>query len=274
MDAVNRSLATLPDRVDDRRTNMARGPDASTRGRVLVVDEHDLFATGLQLALADRCWDVEPNSGPTAVDVLAHARRFEPHCVLLDVRLGDGIGSGIDLIGPLVATGAQVVMLTAERRRPILAECLQAGAAGFIGKAVALDEVDASLGHLFAGDTIIGRSVRAALLDELRRERDREAQARKKFERLTPREALVLAALTDGLNADEIARDHVVSLATVRSQIRAVLQKLGVRSQLAAVAVANSHYELLPCHGTSRQNRRQTPAPGSTRQAGVSVNIA
>jgi DNA-binding NarL/FixJ family response regulator len=49
----------------------------------------------------------------------------------------------------------------------------------------------------------------------------------------------VLAALVEGLSAEEIADAHFVALTTVRSQIRAVLQKLGVRSQLAAVAYAN-----------------------------------
>lgn len=239
-----------------------------------MVDEHPLIATGLQLALSGRRWDVESDSGPTAFDVIDHARRFEPQCVLLDVRLGDGIGSGIDLINPLVSAGAQVVMLTDERRRPILAACLEAGAAGFIGKVAALDEVDSILGHLMVGQTLIGRSVRAALLDELRREREREKRARARFERLTPREALVLAELTDGLSAEEIAREHVVALATIRSQIRAVLQKLGVHSQLAAVAVARVHGELLPDGRPVDRNRRRSSDQDHRRQANTAARHA
>ncbi len=57
---------------------------------------------------------------------------------------------------------------------------------------------------------------------------------------LTSSERRVLYFLTAGRSAQEIADDLVVSLATVRSHIRSVLRKLGVRSQLAAVAVANS----------------------------------
>ncbi len=55
---------------------------------------------------------------------------------------------------------------------------------------------------------------------------------------LTPREQEVLRDLMDGRSAEAIARASYVSLATVRSQIRAVLQKLAVNSQLAAVAKA------------------------------------
>ena len=62
----------------------------------------------------------------------------------------------------------------------------------------------------------------------------------------------MLVALTDGLTADEIAREHFVAVATVRSQIRAVLQKLGVRSQLAAVAIADAHRDLLPQETSGR----------------------
>jgi DNA-binding NarL/FixJ family response regulator len=77
------------------------------------------------------------------------------------------------------------------------------------------------------------------MLDELRIERAGLRRALSPFERLTARERKVLAALVEGLSAEEIAESHFVSLTTVRSQIRAVLQKLGVRSQLAAVAYAN-----------------------------------
>lgn len=56
---------------------------------------------------------------------------------------------------------------------------------------------------------------------------------------LTDREQVVLTHLQDGLTAAEIAGAEYVTVATVRSQIRSVLMKLGVRSQLAAVALAN-----------------------------------
>ena len=231
-------------------------------GRVLVVDDHVLVAIGLQLALSGRCWDVETDSGPTAPDVVAHAQRFEPQCVLLDIHIGGGVGSGIDLIAPLLSTGAQVMMLTAETRRMVLAECVEAGAAGWISKGAALDEVDSTLCHLGAGGTVIGRADRAALLDELRLERAGKLRAHASFERLTQREALVLGALIDGLSADEIAEAHFVALTTVRTQIRAVLQKLGVRSQLAAVAVASDHRELLPNQVRAGRDRRRAYAGG------------
>jgi DNA-binding NarL/FixJ family response regulator len=207
--------------------------------RVLIVEDHVLVAVGLQLALSARGWEVETTDGPTAADVIEHAEQFQPQCILLDIGLGQAVGTGIDLIAPLRATGADVVMLTAETRRFVLASCLDAGAAGWIGKDAFLDEVVARLTDVLAGTPLIGRSVRDAMIDELRIERAGQRRALSPFERLTLREREVLAALVDGQSAEEIAEFQYVALTTVRSQIRAVLQKLGVRSQLAAVAHAN-----------------------------------
>jgi DNA-binding NarL/FixJ family response regulator len=109
------------------------------------------------------------------------------------------------------------------------------------------------------------------LLERLRLERASTPRVETTFEALTQREALVLAALTDGLNAEEIARAHFVALTTVRSQIRSVLQKLGVRSQLAAVAVAGAHRELLPDLGRTPRDRRRSQLPSSSPGRGSDV---
>jgi len=67
---------------------------------------------------------------------------------------------------------------------------------------------------------------------------DDERRTRRDLTNLTPAEAKILWALMRGRSADDIARDHVVSIATVRTQIKQVLGKLGAKSQLSAVALA------------------------------------
>jgi DNA-binding NarL/FixJ family response regulator len=140
-------------------------------------------------------------------------------------------------------------MLTAETQPTVLATALEAGAAGWIGKHATLDEVEATLGDVLAGVPLIGRGRREAMLDELRSQRADRRHALSPFEQLTIRERDVLAALLDGLSAEEIAARRYVALSTVRSQIRSVLHKLGARSQLAAVA-----------HATRRLDPNQPPA--------------
>jgi DNA-binding NarL/FixJ family response regulator len=206
--------------------------------RVLIVEDHALVALSLSLALSARGWIVETTDGPTAADIVDHAHRFGPRSVLLDIRLGDAVGCGIDLIVPLRATGAEVVMLTAETDQDILASCLEAGAGGWIGKHASLDEVEAALGDVSEGRPLIGCALRDRMIDELRTHRATKRTELSAFEQLTQREREVLALLIDGLAAEEIAETRYVALTTVRSQIRSVLRKLGVRSQLAAVARA------------------------------------
>lgn len=225
--------------------------------------ERQLSALGLKCVLAETGLEIEASSGPTARDVLDHVRRFRPQIVLLDFRVGPEIGSGIELVAPLVSEGATVLMLTAERRRAVLAECLEAGAAGWISKDASLADVDWTLRRVLAGGSVIGQTKRAALVDALRCERESIRRAESFFSELSQRELLVLAALVDGLSADEIAQEHFVAVTTVRSQIRSVLQKLGVRSQLAAVAIAADRRELLPPRRHERIDRRRPCAePG------------
>lgn len=243
-------------------------------GRVLLVEEHALIATGLQVALSARGWHIETTSGPPEREVIEHASRFKPDCVLLDVHLGYGSGNGFDLIRPLVATGAKVMMLTAERRRTILAECLEAGAIGWIRTTASLDEVDAALATVVAGRPILGRTERAEFLELLRAERTNALRDRERFAQLTPREAIVLGALSDGFSAEEIAQQHYVALTTVRSQIRSVLQKLGVRSQLAAVAIADAHRWLLPAEAQPERDRRRSQSTGERREPTLSKRTA
>src|SRR5215207_7664821 len=207
--------------------------------RVLIVEDHALVALSLSLALSVRGWIVETTDGPSATDIIDHAQRFGPGSVLLDIRLGDAVGSGVDLIGPLRATGAEIVMLTAETDQDVLASCLEAGATGWIGKHASLDEVETALGDVREGRPLVGCTVRQAMLEQLRSHRATRRTALSPFEQLTQREREVLALLIDGLAAEEIAETRYVALTTVRSQIRSVLRKLGVRSQLAAVAHAS-----------------------------------
>jgi DNA-binding NarL/FixJ family response regulator len=196
-------------------------------------------ATGLALALQARGWTVRTVDGPGVEDVLELARDLAPDCVLLDLHLGAELGSGVDLIGPLREMGSPVVMLTAETDPYLLASCVEAGAEGWIGKDAFVDAIVAVVDDVLTGRPLLGPTTREALLDDLRVRRESLHRALSPFDRLTPRERRVLGGLVEGLSVDEIAGIHYVSVATVRSQVRAILQKLGVRSQLAAVAMVN-----------------------------------
>lgn len=172
--------------------------------------------------------------GDTVVAVTASV---QPDVVLLDLFLGS-VGTATPIIGPLTELGARVLVITASDDPVRLAECLEAGGAGVFSKASPFNDLLDMLVDAVRGETVIEPQARAALLSLLRERRAEERRQWSGFRMLTPREAAVLQALMDGRLAEEIAASDGVSVATVRAQIRAVLQKLGVNSQLAAVAMA------------------------------------
>ena len=207
-------------------------------GRILIVEDHRLVATGVQLALRARGWQVEVTDGPSVDAVLELAAAFQPDCVLVDLDLGD-LGSGVDLIPSLRTFTTSVVMLTGETDRFILASGVEAGAVGWISKGCFVDDLVEAVEDVLAGHSILGRSAREALLTELRLHRSLRQQVLSPLEQLSRREQDVLEALAEGLSCEEIAASQFVAASTVRSQIRSILQKLDVRSSLAAVAMAN-----------------------------------
>jgi two-component system nitrate/nitrite response regulator NarL len=218
----------------------ASGPWTSVHGtRVLMVDDHVLLAESLAIELRQSGCVVDVVTEPAPPAVLAHARSFQPQVVLLDFYLGTPGVTSLDLIGPLSAVGASVVMLTGVTNKVLLAACLEAGAVGVLPKTAHFDVVFDAVQHAARHENVLRVGEREELLERFRHARREWQEGIAPFERLTPRERAVLRALMDGTSATDIARSAVVSLTTVRSHIRAILQKLDVGSQLAAVALAH-----------------------------------
>ena len=206
-------------------------------GGLLLVDDHELLAQSLSWALRAEGLDVDVVTPTDVQQILDAADRLNPRVVLLDLDLGR-LGSALPLITPIRDRGPLVVMLTGETDRVRLAECLEAGASGLLDKSTSFDELVEGVREAMDLGALITTHRREQLLGELRRQRTHRSKLLEPFERLTTREREVLTSLLDGQSADAIATASFVSVTTVRSQIRSVLMKLGVNSQLAAVALA------------------------------------
>src|SRR5829696_5769134 len=205
---------------------------------VLIVDDHGVLADGLAMALTAEGLPAEVHVPASADGILRAVADESPVMVLLDLDLGLDRGSGVDLVGPVRALGVRVLVLTGSSDRLVHARCVEAGAAGVASKGEPFDQLLDAIRRASRGEPAMGRLRREELLEELRRDRAARAERLAPFERLTPKEASVLLALAEGRSAEEIARSSYVSLPTVRTQIRGILVKLGVGSQLAAVGMA------------------------------------
>lgn len=206
--------------------------------RVLIVDDHTLLAEAVAAAL--RAEGVEPEIADLAsrARLLAAVEADPRDLVLLDLELGGVVGDGSTLVRPFVRAGARVLVVSASRRRAQIGTAIEQGAVGHLTKAEPLQELIDTVVAAARGDEVMSPGRRQALLQELWASRDREAAAREPFERLTGRERQVLRELGNGRTVSAIAEEWFVSEATVRTQVRGVLTKLDVGSQLEAVALA------------------------------------
>ena len=205
--------------------------------RLAIIEDHGLLAQSLAFALANLGIEVTVVDDLRREAVLDALRGSGLDVVLLDHDLGDA-GLGLHLVGAINELGLRVVMLTGETNRIALAECVEAGAVGIISKCEPFERLIERVSDVIEGRGILSAGVRDNLLADLRAHRSREGERLAPFARLTVRESEVLQELIAGKNAETIARESYVSVATVRSHIKALLAKLGVNSQLAAVAVA------------------------------------
>jgi DNA-binding NarL/FixJ family response regulator len=182
---------------------------------------------------------VRPRS---AAEIVAECAAAAPTTVLLDLRLGTGVDGvpidGLDLVGPITTTGCRVVVVTGETGDDTWGTAVERGALTVLPKDSDLDVLVQVLTAVRDGRPVLDEGRRQDLLAAARRARaDVEARLAP-FRALSPREDEVLGSLAAGLPAAAIAAAGYVSEATVRTQIRAVLTKLGVTSQLQAVALA------------------------------------
>jgi DNA-binding NarL/FixJ family response regulator len=208
---------------------------------VLVVDDHELVGASLVLALAQRGMRGYRCPITSTADILDAANRVKPGLVLLDLDLGaDTSGAEIDeieLIIGLLARGWSTLVVSATRDERRIAAAIAAGAIGYVSKSEPLEHLLDVVATAAAGHPVLSRSVRDRMLDIDRRGRLDQRRDRDRLRRLTSRERQVLECLAQGERAATVASRFVVSLTTVRSQIRSILTKLDVNSQLEAVAL-------------------------------------
>jgi DNA-binding NarL/FixJ family response regulator len=218
------------------RSNVA--VDAPVDGhRLLLVDDHRLIVETLQVSLAQTGFAVSVSPCGSFEEILAEAAAVRPTLVVLDLDL-QGSGYGYDLIAPLRALGAQVLVLTGTVDRIELARCLEAGALGIASKANGFGSVLEQIRRAADGESVTPITERTQLLADLAAHRRAEDKRKAPFEALSARERDVLRRIVEGQQAAAIAEASYVSLATIRTQIRSILTKLEVTSQVAAVALA------------------------------------
>lgn len=205
---------------------------------VLIVDDHAMMAGGLAAVL-------------TAMDCTARTLKDASHerliealeiaqfdLVLVRLQPGPRLQDSFDLVRTATNHGARTAVLSETTQELVFAAAVENGAIALLSTTAPIEEIVQEVISIANGVGVVTDDQRLELADLLRhRQSGRELQFMP-FETLSRRESEVLQYLMEGMSVSKIAETSFVSVGTVRTQVKAILRKLGVSSQVAAVALA------------------------------------
>jgi DNA-binding NarL/FixJ family response regulator len=227
------------------RTMVAPKPSAQTNYPVLIIDDHELFSTSLRMALRIQGFAAQQVPVGRLAEVMSLPCPAPTGLVVLDLDLGqDADGNwlrGADLVCGLRALGWEVLIVSGSVDKPAIAVAIAAGAVGSLPKSSSFESLLATVATVAAGRPVMTLAERQSWLHRHRTHAARERELSRRVSQLSAREREVAELLAEGYRAAAIAERFVVSMTTVRSQIRSILAKLEVSSQLEAVALIHQH---------------------------------
>lgn len=209
--------------------------------RVLLVDSHAMLTDALtvQLSTAEDLWvvgSVSPDD-PRLMDIV---RTQRPDVITTEIGTATIATGGMLRRLRAAWPPAHLVVLTGSHDCAHAVAAARAGAAAWVSKESPLDHLLAVLRGVPLGYAFYPPQQLGAVLRELRNDVQRARDCSVRLDVLSHREREVLLRMVDGQPVSQIAVESVVSTSTVRTHVRSILTKLGVRSRLEAVSVARA----------------------------------
>ena len=209
------------------------------RIRVLLVDDHALFRSGIKSLLL-RSGEFEiVGEASDGLDGAKRAKQLRPDVVLLDLHM-PGV-SGRDALQLIRedAPESQVLMLTVSEDAEDLLHTLRGGASGYLLKNIAAESLTDAVRMASRGESVVSPTMMAKLLAGVSRQP--KASPGVDAEKLSPREREILGYLARGQSNKQIARDLDLAESTVKIHVQGVLKKLELASRVQAAVYAVEH---------------------------------
>jgi DNA-binding NarL/FixJ family response regulator len=194
--------------------------------RVFLVDDHELFRSGVRGELAGAV-DVVGEAGSVA-EAVPLILELDPDVVLLDVHLPDGGGEAVIAGVARERPGVKFLALSVSDAAEDVVGVIRAGARGYVTKTISRDDLAAAVERVAAGDAVFSPRFAGFVLDAFR---DGEPIGDAELDELTPREREVLQLIARGYRYKEIAARLHLSTKTVEAHVSSVLRKLQLTSR-------------------------------------------
>jgi DNA-binding NarL/FixJ family response regulator len=206
--------------------------------RVLIVDDHDLFRTGLASLLADEDGIevvAQASGGRMGVRLAAE---LNPDVILMDLRMPDMTGPEATRKIVARSPGTRVLALTVASEDRDVAEALQAGACGFLAKDTPVDSLVVAVHAAARGMAWLSPKAAEVVLGRIRNTPPPQEQQSTPLEHLSSRELDVLRLIANGMENAEIAAELNISPRTAKNHVSNILTKLGLPSRVQAAVYA------------------------------------
>ena len=204
--------------------------------RLLIIDDHEMVREGLKAILI-----AEPDfsiigEAANAEQALELIERLRPDIALLDIRL-PGV-SGIEVCRTVTERYPEtaVIILTTFTDENLVAQCVQAGARGFIVKDIERFDLKRAIRAVARGEGAIDPKAAVAVLAQLRR--SPKVNTEPFPEPPSSQQLVILRLVAQGLSSKEIAMRLYLSENTVKGYVQEILHRLGVKNRTEAVMVA------------------------------------
>lgn len=208
--------------------------------RILIVDDHTLFRSGIK-ALLQRQDDFEVvGEAGDGLEGLKRAKSLQPDVVLLDLHMpGIGGREAVKLLSEEVPA-CNVLLLTVSEDAEDLIETIRAGARGYLLKNIETDFLLNAIRSAARGESVVSPQMTGKLMMGVRMGKEGFAQEDDK-EKLSPREKDIIALLAKGVSNKEMAHTLNVAESTVKIHVQNILKKLHLTSRVQAAVYAVEH---------------------------------
>ncbi|HWQ01528.1 MAG TPA: response regulator transcription factor [Gaiellaceae bacterium] len=226
---------------------MCAAPGGNTTGamnggqdevRVVLVDDHDLFRTGLRNLLEEQDGIVVLGEATNGIEAVRLVREAAPDVVVMDLKMPAMTGVEATRLITLESPLTRVIVLTISDEDSDVMDAIVSGACGYLLKDSSIENVVAGIRSAAVGSSLISPTIASKVLQRVRATTPDRDMADAILAELSDRELQVLKLIANGKDNAQIAAELVISPKTVKNHISNILMKLQIQNRIQAAVYA------------------------------------